>query len=195
MPIGHWWPDLKFKGSGSFRDLSQEPNKKYDLACFDPHNGQHAHWELKTKEEGAQAQSSYYMSTAPHMQVLQSHAMLKAIGANQMQVSSTGQKITIQDPNAIAQCNRDLFNKQGLNIVSTFRLADTQACFAVQERPNRCNGTPYWLMEIDPDVVPDHSTIFTQRFISFLIDTYFKPKGQPLQRISPRLMQTSPSQH
>ncbi|HMD22216.1 MAG TPA: alpha/beta hydrolase [Alloacidobacterium sp.] len=195
MPIGHWWPDLQFKGSGSFRTLNQEPNKKYDLACFDPHNQQHAHWELNTKAEGAVDQSSYYMSTAPHMPILQSHLMLKAIGATQMQVSSTGQKITIQDPNAIAQCNRDLFNKQGLDIVSTFRLADTGACFAVQERPNRCNGTPYWLMEIDTDVVPDHSTIFTQRFISFLIDTYFTPKGQPLQRLSPRLMQTSTAAH
>jgi hypothetical protein len=191
MPIGHWWPGLKFKGSGSFRNVSQDPIKNYDLACFDPHNDQHTHWELKTKAEGAQPQSAYYMSTAPHMQVLQSHVMLKAIGKTQMQVASTGQKITIQDPNAIAECNRDLFNKQGLNIASTFRLADTQACFAVQERPNRCNGTPYWLMEIDPDVVPDHSTIFTQRFISFLIDTYFTPQGKPLQRLSPRMMQTS----
>jgi hypothetical protein len=189
MPIGHWYPDLKFKAAGSFRDLSQEPDKKYDLECFDPHK-EHPYWWLKTKQEGALDQSSYYMSTAPHMQILQSHVMLKAIGATQMQVSSTGQKINIQDPNAIAQCNRDLFNKQGLDIVSTFRLADTQTCFAVQERPNRCNGTPYWLMEIDPDVVPDHSTIFTQRFISFLIDTYFTtPGGQPLQRLSPRLMQ------
>ena len=191
MPIGHWWPSVRFKGAGSFRNLSQDPNKNYDLPCFDPHNEQHAHWELKTKDQGAQPQSAYYMSTAPHMQVLQSHTMLKAIGKNQMQVSSTGQKITIQDPDAIAKCDQDLFNKQHLNIVSTFKLADTQTCFAVQERPNRCNGTPYWLMEIDPDVVPDHSTIFTQRFISFLIDTYFKPQGQPLQRLSPRMIQTS----
>jgi hypothetical protein len=129
------------------------------------------------------------MSTAPHMPILQSHVMLKAIGANEMQVSSTGQKIQIKDPNAIARCDRNLFNQQGLNIVSTFRLYDTQTCFAVQERPGRCNGTPYWMMEIDPDVVPDHSTIFTSRFISFLIDTYFTPGGQPLQRLSPRLRQ------
>jgi hypothetical protein len=74
--------------------------------------------------------------------------------------------------------------------VSTFRLADTQACFAVAERPNRCNGSPYWLMEIDPDVVPDHSTIFTERFIQFMIDTFFKPGGEPMQRIGPRLIQT-----
>jgi hypothetical protein len=108
-----------------------------------------------------------------------------------MQVSSTGQKIAISDPNAIAQCDRDLLNKQGLNIVSTFRLYDTQTCFAVQERPNRCNGTPYWMMELDPTLVPDHSTIFTERFIQFLIDTFFQtPTHHPLERISPQLMMT-----
>jgi len=190
MPIGHAFPYLGFKREGSFRDLSQEPNKKYALSCFDPRK-EHPYWDLKTKEEGAQSQGAYFMSTAPHMQVLQSHVMLKAVGANQMRVSSTGQMIHIEDPSAIAECNRDLFNKQNLNIVSTFRLDDTGACFAIQERPNRCNGTPYWMMEIDPDVVPDHSTIFTRRFISFLIDTFFStPKGQALQRLNPQMMRT-----
>jgi hypothetical protein len=187
LPIGHSLPYLGFKKNGSFRDLSQKPDKKYDLTCFDPENREHQFWELKTKEDGAVAQGSYYLSSAPHMQILQSHVMLKSIGAKQMRVSSTGQTIQIQDPQAIAQCSRSLLNKQGLNIVSTFRLADTRACFAIQERPGRCNGTPYWLMEIDPDVVPDHSTIFTQRFIHFIIDTFFAPNGQPLQRISPQL--------
>lgn len=187
LPIGHGVPFLGFKANGSFRDLSQEPNHQYDLACFDPHNAQHQSWPLKTKEEGAVSQGSYYMSSAPHMQILQSHVMLKAVGANQMRVSSTGETIQIKDPDAIAKCDRDLFNKQDLNIVSTFQLADTKACFAVQERPGRCNGTPYWLMEIDPEVVPDHSTIFTQRFIYFIIDTFFAPNGKPLQRLSPQL--------
>ena len=191
LPIGHGLPYLGFKSNGSFLDLSQEPDKKYDLTCFDPHNKAHDYWKLKTKQEGAQSQGTYYLSSAPHMQILQSHVMLKAIGAQQMRVSSTGQTIQIEDSNAIAQCDRDLFNKQHLNIVSTFRLADTKACFAIQERPQRCNGTPYWLMEIDPDVVPDHSTIFTQRFISFIIDTFFfTPRGrtlEPLRRVSPQL--------
>jgi hypothetical protein len=191
MPIGHGLPFLGFKMNGSFRDLNQVPNKKYELMCFDPHRSA-ASWELKTKEEGAQSQGAYFMSTAPHMEVLQSHQMLKAIGTNQMIVSSTGQKLQIEDPNAIAECNRDLFNKQHLNVISTFRLADTGTCFAVQERPNRCNGTPYWLMEIDPDVVPDHGTIFTGRFISFLIDTFFQtPAGKPLQRLRPQLTSDS----
>jgi len=188
MPIGHGLPFLGFKMNGSFRDLDQAPGKKYDLACFDPHRSAPS-WELKTKDEGAQSQGAYYMSTAPHMQVLQSHLMLKAIGTNQMIVASTGQKIQIEDPNAIAECKKELFNKQHLNVISTFKLADTKTCFAVQERPNRCNGTPYWMMEIDPDVVPDHGTIFTGRFISFLIETFFQtPSGMPLQRLHPQLM-------
>jgi hypothetical protein len=175
----------------SFRGLNQVPGQKYDLACFDPHRPV-PRWELKTKEEGAQSQGAYYMSTAPHMQVLQSHVMLKAVGTNQMIVSSTGERLRIEDPHAIADCNRDLFNKQHLNVVSTFRLEDTGTCFAVQERPNRCNGTPYWLMEIDPEVVPDHGTIFTGRFISFLINTFFQtPGGKPLRRLRPQLMSDS----
>lgn len=187
VPIGHALPALRFRMAGSFRDLGSGPNGHYGLSCFDPH-APHPHWDLKTKQDGAVPQSSFYMNTAPHMQVLQSHVMLKAIGATQMRVASTGEKITIHNPQAIAQCNRDLFNEEHLNIVSTFRLADTQTCFAIQERPDRCNGSPYWMMEIDSDVVPDHSTIFTQRFIEFLIDTFFMtPEGGPMERVSPRL--------
>jgi hypothetical protein len=187
LPIGHAWPYLRFKNAGSFRDLSQTAGKKYSLQCFDPHNEQHAYWDLDTKAQGGQSQGSYYLSSTPHMQVLQSHDMLRAISPSQMRVSSTGQVIKIQDPQAIADCDRNRLNQQGLNVVSTFRLYDTQTCFAVQERPNRCNGTPYWAMEIDPDVVPDHSTIFTQRFIWFLIDTFFSTQGQPLERVTPQL--------
>ena len=90
-------------------------------------------------------------------------------------------------PQAIAECRKDLFDSS-LHIISTFRLYDTHQCFAIQERPKRCNGTPYWLMEIDPDVVPDHSTIFTGRFISFMIDSFFtQPDGRMMNRANPQL--------
>jgi hypothetical protein len=47
------------------------------------------------------------------------------------------------------------------------------------------------MMELDPTLVPDHSTIFTERFIQFLIDTYFQtPAHQPLGRVSPLLVPT-----
>jgi len=186
LPIGHFPPDIAFKQKGSFRDLSAVPGREYDLACFDPHR-QHPTRTLTTKEEGAQAQSSYYLSSAPHMPVLQSHLMLKAVGADKMRVSSTGEILQVA-PQAIADCDAKLFDPK-LNIVSTFKLYDTHQCFAIQERPNRCNGTPYWMMEIDPDVVPDHSTIFSGRFISFLIDSFFTtPQGQPMNRLHPQLM-------
>jgi hypothetical protein len=43
-------------------------------------------------------------------------------------------------------------------------------------------------MEIDPDVVPDHSTIFTGRFISFMIDSFFtQPDGRMMNRANPQL--------
>lgn len=38
--------------------------------------------------------------------------ILKSVGANQMRVSSTGQTIQIQDPQAIAQCTRELLNNR-----------------------------------------------------------------------------------
>lgn len=189
VPIGHSLPDLRFKMAGSFRKLSAAPGD-YGLACFDPHRDP-LYWELTTRAQGALSQSSYYMNTAPHMPILQSHVMLKAVSAKEMQVSSTGEKIHIHNPRAIAECNRELFNEEHLGIVSAFRLADTQVCFAIQERPNRCNGSPYWMMEIDPDVVPDHSTIFTGRSIQFLIDTFFTtPQGRPLGRDHPQMVAT-----
>lgn len=186
LPIGHGLPFLGFKSAGSFRDLGRT-NQKYGLQCFDPHQN-HPYSERLTKEQGAVSQGSYYMSSAPHMQVLQSHQMLKAISATQMQVASTHQIISVRDPKAISQCNPQLFDPE-LKVIRTFRLADTQTCFAVQEKPDRCNGTPYWIMELDPDVVPDHSTIFTERFISFLVDVFFSAsQSQPMSRKQPQLL-------
>ncbi len=185
LPIGHGLPFLGFKNAGSFRDLGQK-DQKYGLRCFDPHKTP-PYSERLTKEEGAVSQGSYYLSSAPHMQVLQSHAMLKAVSSTQMQVASTHERITV-DPRAISECNPQLFDPK-LNVIRTFRLADTQTCFAVEERADRCNGTPYWIMELDPDVVPDHSTIFTNRFISFLIDVFFTASPtQPMTRRQPQLL-------
>jgi len=188
LPIGHYLPYVKFKLYGSFRSLGGSPDEAYSLKCYDPHK-KPPYSEEKTKSEGAQAQGSNYLSSAPHTQVLQSHVMLKAVSANEMKVASTGDVIHFTNSKAIAGCDRQLLNQEHPGIVSTFRLSDTNTCFAVQEKTDRCNGTPYWIMELDPDVVPDHGTIFTQRFIEFLIDTFFTPsqKGSVLHRDNPVL--------
>jgi len=49
----------------------------------------------------------------------------------------------------------------------------------VQDR-NAWNHTPYWIFTIPTEIVPDHSTIFTERFADFL--TAFLP---PLEKFNP----------
>ncbi len=61
------------------------------------------------------------------------------------------------------------------------------------------NRTPYWIFEIPPAIVPDHSTIFTDRFTDFVtsflppLDAYrsSRPAPAPLQRMTPAT-QSSP---
>ena len=40
--------------------------------------------------------------------------------------------------------------------------------YAIATAPNRCNGTPYWVLQVQKELIPDHGTIFTERLISFL---------------------------
>jgi hypothetical protein len=46
-------------------------------------------------------------------------------------------------------------------------------------------------MEVDPDVLYDHSDIFTDRFISFLIDSFFQTPNGPLTRQNPLLLESA----
>ena len=55
-----------------------------------------------------------------------------------------------------------------------------QYCLARVRDRNAWNHTPYWIFTIPAEIVPDHSTIFTERFIDFL--TAFLP---PLERFNP----------
>ncbi len=58
-------------------------------------------------------------------------------------------------------------------------------CFHVSEakpfagQDHRWNGTPYWVISTDQNVIPDHGTIFTSRFMRFvghlLPDERYKP--------------------
>jgi hypothetical protein len=46
---------------------------------------------------------------------------------------------------------------------------DSSPHYVVIEKPESKNRTPYWVFEIPPDIVPDHSTIFTPVFRRFLL--------------------------
>ena len=41
--------------------------------------------------------------------------------------------------------------------------------YVLVERPGTRNRTPYWVLQIPPEIVPDHSTIFTPVFRGFLV--------------------------
>ena len=42
--------------------------------------------------------------------------------------------------------------------------------YVIVEKPGTLNRTPYWVMQIPPSLVPDHSTIFTPQFRTVLVD-------------------------
>jgi hypothetical protein len=155
MPIGHGLPFLNYKTKGSFRDVDQ-------LACFEPKTNQ-SHFLNPPPSQGA-----FFMSTAAHMEILQSHQLEEE-----------------RDPVKRSNCSLGNYTTDPM-VIKAYRLPDTGRCFKVEERPARCNGTPYWIMEIDPSIVPDHGTIFTDRFLSFL--TMFIPnKDQLEQDVRPSL--------
>jgi hypothetical protein len=52
---------------------------------------------------------------------------------------------------------------------------------------NAWNRTPYWIFQIPPQVVPDHGTIFTNRFRDFL--TAFMPPPEVFMQPTPPQMQ------
>jgi hypothetical protein len=71
--------------------------------------------------------------------------------------------------------------------------ADQNIKYCVARDYSAWNRTPYWIFEIPTAVVPDHSTIFTDRFVDFLtsflppLEGYrsSRPAPAPLQRMAP----------
>jgi hypothetical protein len=63
---------------------------------------------------------------------------------------------------------------------STNKDTPIKYCLARLRDRNAWNHTPYWIFTIPTEIVPDHSTIFTDRFTDFL--TAFLP---PLEKFNP----------
>jgi hypothetical protein len=127
LPIGHGIPFLRYKFKGSLR--SEDPLAHCAPPSPDPNCP-------KTPSQG-----SFYLSSAAHMEILQSHQV----------VSATAKECT-----------------DAGNVWPYFSLPDTKECYRIEEKKNAWNDTPYWLMEVPSEIIPDHSTIFTGRFIAML---------------------------
>lgn len=139
MPIGHGLSFLALKSKGSLRNDDPLVNPKQPTS-----------------------QGSFYMSTAAHMGILQSHLVLK---------------------------DTDTTTAPGAKVFRKFKLPDTGEAYKIVEKPNRWNGTPYWLMEVPAEIIPDHSTIFTERCIQLL--SAFLPTNEQVNRPETRPVLTN----
>ncbi|KAA6458177.1 hypothetical protein DYQ86_19845 [Acidobacteria bacterium AB60] len=150
--VGHgaswlgYWAQGSMRPKGAGPGDANAPSHDYARACFDPGN------EQLTPRLFDMSQTGYYMTTTAHSAQLQSHVVTetpKSAGAppgNDCMTTSSA----AGGPKTIMSCNLG------------------QYTFTVSERQGRCNGTPYWAMEVPKELIPDHNTIFTGRLITFL---------------------------
>jgi hypothetical protein len=89
----------------------------------------------------------YYMTTA-HLRALQSHRI--------------GRKGDPDIDAALATCGHFVLRSE----ISMFEEDEE---FLLVEDPDAVNRTPYWVTWMPGDIVPDHSTIFTQVFRDYLV--------------------------
>ena len=133
LPIGHGYPFLKYKFNGSLR--ANDP-----LACSDDHI----------------SQGSFYMSSAAHMAVLQSHQVV--------------------EDDDMSHCKQAAEDRRSNDVERAsaawqyFTPPFLEKCYKIEEKKDAWNNTPYWIMEVPSEIIPDHSTIFTGRLISMLVN-------------------------
>jgi hypothetical protein len=112
------------------------------------------------------SRSEYYHTTA-HLAELQSHVII------------TTKKDEHERP-LIAEADKPILDAC-LHPLSAdlSNLSGVPAEYTVVERPNSRNRTPYWVMQMPPSIVPDHSTIFTPVFRNFLITLVMQTRAVP----------------
>jgi hypothetical protein len=185
LPIGHALPLLGMKLAGSVRN--PDP-----MVCYEPEAENHAITingvDLPPRREISDFSSGdFYLHSAPHFQPMQSHEVLAISVADNQDVKEPAADVC-HDPINYVQIDNLVF--QGLNPpkeFQTLRFTDETAkdsfgptpvmggkCYVIvpkdielANRP-RCNGTSYFVMEVPPEIIPDHTTIFTQRLYQFL---------------------------
>ncbi|MGH9719839.1 MAG: hypothetical protein ACRD8O_06475 [Bryobacteraceae bacterium] len=111
---------------------------------------------------GITDQKKYFTTATAHLPILQSHAVGPCA-----------------DPEikGAYKAGRDL---QPIPVRIPRKGAKPQPVeYCVVAKPEAWNTTPYWAMQIPVEIVPDHSTIFTGRFVDFLMG--FLPGEQMYQ--------------
>ena len=171
LKIGHAVPLIGYKFKGSMRASSAGPvaipdsgqqdvttsTTSYARACFEPATKTAS---IKTD----MSETDYYLTTTAHAQALWSHTVTQKAASR---VVKTGDPICIPGTNPIySTCTIGTYD------------------YVISNADNRCNGTPYWALQVQKELIPDHTTIFTERLIDFLTAFIQPPsqEGQPSNR-------------
>lgn len=96
---------------------------------------------------GVPKQSTYYLHTTANLDVLQSHRI-------------------VREDCAIPNSNPDVFSCFDLSVPA----GKPPQRYAIRKKEARWNDTPYWVMQMPVEFVPDHSTIFTREFRQLLFE-------------------------
>jgi hypothetical protein len=152
--IGHGASWLGYWASGSMRPKAAgdppNPTKashEYARVCYDTSNG-------KSSRLFDMSQTSFYLTTTAHSPQLQSHLVNETLRSKFNPVDD--------------ECSHGAPTSRGKKPVPIVSCNMAQYNFTVVEKSPRCNGTPYWAMEVPTELIPDHTTIFTDRLITFL---------------------------
>jgi hypothetical protein len=155
---------IAFGADGAVKYQEGGLHKQVDVTCFDPDKNP------ETWTNSSVSQLSMYRSSAAHVDLLQSHELV-----------DLGPPLASDGP---PKC-------QPVTLPNAYVYGVANRCFLIRPKQTlltgdpRCNATPYWIMNTDADIIPDHSTIFTDRLIGFI--GIFLPTSMTTLISSPRL--------
>lgn len=127
---------------------------------------------------GFESQRPMFLGTTAHRREFQSHFVGRctcAVARPTGDECARPENLTCDDPvveDATERCAVDMISRlrdDGQPGASGEVRDDDRIYYVLVEKPNARNRTPYWVMQMPPSVVPDHSTIFTPVFRDFAI--------------------------
>ena len=127
-----------------------------------PFNSLRAYTDEDPNFLGFKRQTPMFLNTTAHRQEFQSHAMGKCACAGPVDGAGRCEIKELRCESPAVEAARLACR---INITTTL----DKVTYAVVEKPRAKNRTPYWVLQMPPSVVPDHSTIFTPLFRDFVI--------------------------
>jgi hypothetical protein len=104
-------------------------------------------------------QREYFRRTAGHKRTLHSHVV-------EVSELETGPRQSVAG-DIEGTMGRLNYSYDPQSRMSTWSAEGQTLRYSIHQNPRSWNDTPYWVMEVPPSVIPDHSTIFGRQTIEF----------------------------